>query len=747
MITSLSLADVATYPSTGVHIGPLATCNFVYGPNGSGKTTLSRYLANQQGAQFGTCSMTWAGGRATKIAVYNQEFLQSIFSEDGSVKGVFTLGVEDNNIKDRIRELTEEISEEQREEQRLTTTLEGDDGKGGKRAEMSAATKKLRDACLVQTRKHKGVFKIALKGVMGDSEVFRVRLLQERSSNSGVAHSFDDLTARARTVFVAAPELVSPLPSTHSAELKALESDPLFKKVIVGKAEANLAGLINHLKNSDWVAQGAAFFEESKPKCPFCQQTAPPTLERDLADFFDGAFAVDVSTLERLVDRCTSEMDRIVEVMDNLRSASTEYHDKDELDRLIEIFDARREAALLMMQRKLELPSLVADMGDVTSALDVVVDFVAAANLRIGEHNLLVSRASTERTSLTADFWRYLLDVELKAELDRWGAAESSAGRAIESLQTKIAASKAKQKQLKAELRGLEEKVTSTGPTVDRINETLRAFHFTGFRLEPAQGLHSYRLVRSNGMAAHHSLSEGERTFVAFLYFYHLSQAADSSTGIEEARTVVLDDPISSLDSDIMFVVSSLVREMADMARSGKGPIKQIILLTHNVYFHKEVTFAKGGGGLPASAFWVCRKRGGVTSFIAHQNVNPVKSSYQLLWHEIRKPEGNSLTLPNTMRRIFESYFKLLGGFDVDKACDGLVGNEKLAARALLSWANDGSHAVHDDLYMVPDEYADALYMSVFRRVFENLQQSGHYRMMMGEDFKDEPDQRNEGVK
>jgi wobble nucleotide-excising tRNase len=679
--------------------------------------------------------------------VYNQEFLQSVFSEDGSVKGVFTLGIEDNDIKGRIKELTEAVSEEQRQEQQLTATLQGDDGKGGKRAEMSAATKKLKDACLVQTRKHKGAFKFALKGVMGDSEVFRVRLLQERSGNDGVTCSFDDLMARARTVFSDAPEVVSPLPSTSSGELKALESDPIFKKVIVGKVEANLAGLINLLKNSDWVAQGATLFQECKPKCPFCQQVTPATLEQDLADFFDGAFAADVSHLERLVESYTSEMDRIVEVMNLLGSASTDYHDKDELGRLIEVFDARRDTALLTMQRKLELPSMVAELGDVASALDEVVAFVTAANLRIGEHNLLVSRASTERASLTADFWRYLLDVELKSDLDRWDSSDRSIGRAIESLEAKVAASRATQRQLKAELQGLEEKVTSTRPTVDRINETLRAFHFTGFRLEPVQDVHSYRLVRANGMTAHHSLSEGERTLVAFLYFYHLSQAADSSTGIEEDRIVVLDDPISSLDSDIMFVVSSLVREMVDMARSGKGPIKQIIVLTHNVYFHKEVTFAKGGGGLPASAFWVCRKRDGTTSFVAHKNVNPVKSSYQLLWQEIRKPEGNSLTLPNTMRRIFESYFKLLGGFDVDKACEGFVANEKLAARALLSWANDGSHAVHDDLYMIPDECADALYMSVFRRVFENLHQGDHYRMMMGDDFKDGPEHKDIEVK
>lgn len=59
----------------------------------------------------------------------------------------------------------------------------------------------------------------------------------------------------------------------------------------------------------------------------------------------------------------------------------------------------------------------------------------------------------------------------------------------------------------------------------------------------------------------------------------------------------------------------------------------------------------------------------------------------------------------------------------------------RLRPAPMLSWANDGSHAVHDDLYMVPNCGADVLYLKVFRRIFDNLKQSDHYRMMMDTDF------------
>ena len=112
MIRTLTLADVATYPIGGMQIGPLAKCNFVYGPNGSGKTTLSRYLADQQGEAFEACSVVWRGGRALRTDVYNRDFLQDAFSEDGKTKGVFTLGEEGKEAKERISELTDDIAAE-----------------------------------------------------------------------------------------------------------------------------------------------------------------------------------------------------------------------------------------------------------------------------------------------------------------------------------------------------------------------------------------------------------------------------------------------------------------------------------------------------------------------------------------------------------------------------------------------------------------------------------------------------------
>lgn len=56
----------------------------------------------------------------------------------------------------------------------------------------------------------------------------------------------------------------------------------------------------------------------------------------------------------------------------------------------------------------------------------------------------------------------------------------------------------------------------------------------------------------------------------------------------------MIDDPISSLDSSVLFMVSSLVRQLMFDIKNNSTDIKQLFVLTHNIYFHKEITFNQG---------------------------------------------------------------------------------------------------------------------------------------------------------
>jgi wobble nucleotide-excising tRNase len=112
---------------------------------------------------------------------------------------------------------------------------------------------------------------------------------------------------------------------------------------------------------------------------------------------------------------------------------------------------------------------------------------------------------------------------------------------------------------------------------------------------------------------------------------------------------------------------------------------------------------------------------------------NPVKTSYDLLWAEVRRKDPSPATIQNTLRRILESYFKILGGAKDDEICAKFQGKDRQVCESLFSWMNAGSHHTLDDLYVSLDNVTVAAYLDVFKRVFEASGHEAHYNMMMGE--------------
>jgi wobble nucleotide-excising tRNase len=304
--------------------------------------------------------------------------------------------------------------------------------------------------------------------------------------------------------------------------------------------------------------------------------------------------------------------------------------------------------------------------------------------------------------------------------------------KAITGIKTSLENAR-QEKQVKgAELRELEKDTTSIQPTIDAINGILKSFGFHGFSLALVDGGTHYKIIRAGGEDARPTLSEGEKTFIAFLYFYHRLKGSETSSGITTDRVVVIDDPVSSLDSDVLFIVSSLIRGIIDEVRNKQGQVKQVFVLTHNVYFHKEITFNKKrtNGTMREETFWMIRKPDHLSKCEKH-GTNPIKTSYELLWSEVTSPNRSKLTIQNTLRRILENYFKILGGVDPDDLCKHFDGKDKLICKSLLSWVNDGSHYAHDDLYQTVDDIVIEGYLRVFKAIFEKSEHIAHYKMMI----------------
>ena len=219
------------------------------------------------------------------------------------------------------------------------------------------------------------------------------------------------------------------------------------------------------------------------------------------------------------------------------------------------------------------------------------------------------------------------------------------------------------------------------------------------------------------------------------MYFYQLLKGSTKESGLTKDRVVVIDDPISSLDSNVLFIVSNLIKEIIADCRNKKNGIKQIFILTHNIYFHKEVTF-RGGNSKDnkwkEETFWIVRNVNNQSDIVKHEE-NPIQTTYELLWREVNVPpeQINKATIFNTLRRILEYYFNIIGGLDYEKSIHKFEGEKKIIFKSLFSWINDGSHFINDDLVVYAEPENIEKQLTVFKEIFKELGHESHYNMMM----------------
>ncbi|WP_084184701.1 AAA family ATPase [Desulfonatronum thiodismutans] len=732
MIERIEICKVATYGAVPEALSDLKEINFVYGSNGTGKTTISRVIADCSSHEH--CSLVWRSGSPMELLVYNRDFVERNFNQPDELKGIFSLGEKDKNTLDKIDAAKTELDEIKKQIVQLKGVLQGDGGNGGKRAELADLETEFEGKCWDLKLRHDAKLQGAFVRVRGKKSAFKARLLEESVSNSSAATSLTDLENKASTVFGEAPQATLTLAVPNGANLIAHETNEILKKKVIGKTDVDIAALIQKLGNSDWVKQGRDYYDTNKRVCPFCQQDTPLSLEKSLNEYFDETFTADTASIEELYTDYKTDSERIQRSVQALLDNPSKFLDADKLQSESELLASKIRINIQRIEDKRRESSKSVELDSLKNVLDAINKLVEDANVAILKHNIMVSNLEAERTQLTGQVWRYLLDHEIKADLAAYIAKKKGIKKAIESLETKIVEGTEDQRTKNQEIKALEKNTTSIQPTIDGINALLHSFGFTGFALAKSEREPFYKIQRLDGSDAKETLSEGEKSFITFLYFYHLLKGSESETGMTSDRVVVFDDPVSSLDSDILFIVSNLIKGVFDEVRAGSGTIKQVFVLTHNVYFHKEVSFHPNrcaDGRLKDETFWTVRKSNQESRF-RHHETNPIKTSYELLWIEVRNPDRDNLAIQNTMRRILENYFKILGNVNPDDICAHFEGKEKLICRSLFSWVNDGSHFAHDSLYVSIDDSMVDSYLRVFKRIFDETGHIAHYNMMMG---------------
>lgn len=736
MIKTIKLKNCATYLSEGTSIENCQKINFFYGPNGSGKSTISNFLQDPTDLLYRECIIEWENDTAVDIMVYNRRFRERNFKEN--IAGVFTLG--QATIED-IRALEE--MKEQRAKKNEDYTTRGNTLQK-KLQEEIAYKATFRDTVWERILKpNEADFQEAFSGFRNNKERFRDEVLRRYQISHSSTETRDALLVRAKTLFARKPEKCPIIPFVLDnivEQIAEIETAAIWSKVIVGNRDLPIGRLIEVLDNADWVSQGRKHLREDGI-CPFCQkQTITDELKNQLDAFFSGEYEQDVSLIKQFIGQYSSYTDELLSRIKTLRTSLGSYPaagiEASKIDSIIELLNgyfSKNKAEMLIKEKE---PGRIISLTETAATTSSMKQLVINGNAAVTKHNEMVDNYTSEKDTLVADIWVFLMD-ENEALIAGYLNDIETFTKAKKGIQKGIDVCKQQLDDLDGKIVEAGKNITSVQPTVDEINRSLKSYGFTNFKIVPSPAQpNAYQIQRMDGTLATNTLSEGEETFISFLYFLQFAKGSIDVAKVSNRKVLVLDDPICSLDSTVLYIVSSLVKGLIKDVREGNSDVEQIFILTHNVFFHKETAFIDRRTEVCNDIhFWIISKDNNISTIKAYERNNPIKTSYELLWEELESNTNASLiTTQNIMRRILENYFSILGKTKDDTIVDSFSTiEEKMICRSLLSWINDGSHTIPDDLYI--DSYTDSIdrYKQIFKEVFFKMGHEAHYKMMMGE--------------
>lgn len=564
--------------------------NVVYGENGSGKTTLSRLMSCLQdgehtdypGLEFTieTQSGTLTQGQkyVRSVRVFNSDFVDANIGRfDGPLRHILILGEENKAIADEIK--AEIATRDQRTlhlqvHAAAVEKLEAEKGKL-----FTAIAKTISEATSGGTMRNyrkpdaeKAFGNIAKAKSLTEDElaVHRATVHQQmmpeigRLNVPGIIEPGTDKT-------------IGPVGAAHELAGRA-------KALTERSAQsAAIARLIDNPEIATWVETGVHLHKKhGGHTCEFCEQPIPPSRLQALADHFsveDQKLKSEIEVERAWIASILEALDRF-SLPDRLALYSELQSDYDaavekiggELDDMKAKVKAVDAILADKLTRRTEsyAPDVSTDAEGLKATLTSIADVIKRhdAKTKSFEAQKTAARDGIEAHYLLT-IAEQVADVTSKAQkVTAEIAALKNGAETLPDKRSLAAITQSiidKQAQISSEHKGGEQLTAHLKQFLGRTDLVFE------------NSKEGYVVLRRGKPAKR--LSEGEKTAIAFLYF--LIQLRDQNFDLAEG-VVVIDDPISSLDSAAIYQAFSFLKNDTQNA-------KQLFILTHNHEFLRLV--------------------------------------------------------------------------------------------------------------------------------------------------------------
>lgn len=542
--------------------------NLIYGWNASGKTTLSRLFrcfelkkgheSHPQGIfQLEVGENTVKNGdwdHIPNIRVFNKDFIEeNIFKQKGHISPIYYLGEEGLKRKEELDMLKEEKEKKNESLKLKKESLEELKEKINKFSEEKS--KNIKDTLRTEgsdiyTNYNKSNF---TKDILKEKSLLRE----------------EDMVQKKKMIS-----------QTIKSEVQEIRKKETFKKEDFEKINIILnkkitSNIIENLKKNEnlnsWVMQGMNLHRDmGKNSCLFCEQSMPSERFKNLEDHFNEEYNLLIKNIDE-----TKIMWDLMKINQDDNFTVTLYDDlSDKFNQKISLlreeinnYNSFIGKVLQTLKDKRSAPFESLFLSDEIFNIGIMIEEV---NLIIKDHNKRTDNFLDERLKQKTLIKNHLLSEcydEYKEIISEIPNIEFS----IKSIKNKIL-------NIEERINTMSNDITDYKKTAKFINEKLKDFlRREEFTLEPDQENIGYHIKTHYGGTK--SLSEGEKTAIALIYF--LTKLGEENFQLSDG-IVVIDDPISSLDSNFVFQAFGLIRSEI------KGA-KQVFILTHNFDFFKHI--------------------------------------------------------------------------------------------------------------------------------------------------------------
>jgi len=549
--------------------------NLIYGWNGSGKTTLANLFRQIEDRaviddcgnfEFDTASgminESNLSGCSLQIKVFNQDFIkENVFTKTGEVSPIFFIGKEGISKQKEIDDLKKSL-----------ITLDGEESVSSRK--LKAAETKLEKFC---TDKAKNIRDFLRSG--GDNQYNNYNKSKFKPKCKSL--SKDEFKKHILTE------------SEFDGLKKKIESNPKEKLVkiyfdygevskIITQTQSVLsktitATIIGRFKEDDelnkWADQGFKLLKENKTNiCPFCDQKIPEDFKIKLEQHFNDDYEKFSSEIESLIFQVKMVKEKTKVSLPHQKEFYSEFSDDYEilrstLERNLFEFSHVLGEILEILENKKNNPFKSIEYQQIYAYTDTG-KIIESINNLIDKHNQItinfLDDIEKSRINIENHLIAECLDDYLELEKKIPPLFEN-----LERLSKEI-------EQNKERITKLESEVVGHRKPAEEINRDLHSY--LGRKEIKFKVQENGYLITRNGVVAE-ALSEGEKTAISFIYF--LKSLKDKDFDITHG-IIVIDDPISSLDSNSLFNAFGFMKNRTKEA-------SQIFVLTHNFSFFKEV--------------------------------------------------------------------------------------------------------------------------------------------------------------